>query len=247
MTTRDFPAASGRITRIEAARRTVEDFALGRPDDLVGLVAFANFPETACPPTLDHEFLAAEARGLKTASGLDDGTNLGDAIAWSLHELEGLPRRAQGADPSQPTAGTTPACPIPLTLKRRRGWPARWASCSIPSPSAARGRCGRSSRRPAWRSPPRFPVRAPWTCWPASPLGGGRSFVAADAAVLDEVFREIDRLETSPVTGTIRTRYEEHFPPLCFTALASLLTAAPVPGSPAPPTVTGQDTEDLCQ
>ena len=44
--------------------------------------------------------------------------------------------------------------------------------------------------------------------------------VATGAAALESVFREIDALETSPIRGTIRTRYDDHYPPWIAAALA---------------------------
>src|SRR6516162_110649 len=46
MKTVDFPAdgGTGMISRLEAAKRTFIHFVQGRPDDLIGLVAFANYP-----------------------------------------------------------------------------------------------------------------------------------------------------------------------------------------------------------
>ena len=226
MTTRDFPAASGRITRIEAARRTVEDFALGRPDDWSGSSTVANFPDTACPPTLDHEFLAAEARGLKTASGLDDGTNLGDAIAWSLHELEACRVKRAKVLILLTDGRHDPGVPHPLDPQAAARLAGEMEIALHASPSAARG----GALRPiepttGLEIPTEVPGPDLDLLARLAALGGGRSFVAADAAALDEVFREIDRLETSPVTGTIRTRYRER-PPLALTALASLHRAS---------------------
>ena len=57
------PADARRSSRLEAAKTTFARFVAGRPDDLIGLVVFANYPDLACPPTLDHAFLLATARG----------------------------------------------------------------------------------------------------------------------------------------------------------------------------------------
>ena len=51
---------------------------------------------------------------------------------------------------------------------------------------------------------------------------GGGAFGAADAGTLDEVFRRIDALETSPIRGEIRTRYRETFAPWAAAALILL-------------------------
>ena len=65
MNTVDFPADrdTRRISRLEAAKNTFIRFVAGRPDDLIGLVVFANYPDLACPPTLDHRFLVETAAG----------------------------------------------------------------------------------------------------------------------------------------------------------------------------------------
>ena len=38
-------------------RRRSRSLSTGRPDDLIGLVVFANYPDLACPAILDHTFL----------------------------------------------------------------------------------------------------------------------------------------------------------------------------------------------
>src|SRR5262249_23509360 len=68
----------------------------GRPDDLIGLVVFANDPDLACPPTLDHVFVVEQARAVAAARPDDDGTNIGDAIAWALDALRRAPPREEG-------------------------------------------------------------------------------------------------------------------------------------------------------
>jgi Ca-activated chloride channel family protein len=80
----DFPTDrdTRRISRLKAAKDTFIRFVAGRPDDLIGLCVFANYPDLACPPTLDHRFLAETADAIGPARPGDDGTNIGAAIAW---------------------------------------------------------------------------------------------------------------------------------------------------------------------
>src|SRR5207253_10279202 len=56
MNATDFPADHGTrmISRLEAAKTTFTGFVEGRPDDLIGLAAFANYPDLVWPPALDH-------------------------------------------------------------------------------------------------------------------------------------------------------------------------------------------------
>ena len=85
----DFPIDRGTrlISRLEAAKTTFTDFVEGRSDDLIGLVVFANYPELACPPILDHAFLLETTAAVRSALPGDDGTNIGDAMAVGLDAL----------------------------------------------------------------------------------------------------------------------------------------------------------------
>ena len=89
MNTLDFPTEHGtkKISRLDAAKSTFTQFVEGRSDDLIGLVVFANYPELACPPILDHQFLLDTVANVRVARFEDDGTNMGDAIAVGLDAL----------------------------------------------------------------------------------------------------------------------------------------------------------------
>ena len=65
----DFPTDRGTrlISRLEAAKTTFIRFVEGRSDDLIGLVVFANYPELACPPILDHAFLLETIAAVRSA------------------------------------------------------------------------------------------------------------------------------------------------------------------------------------
>jgi Ca-activated chloride channel family protein len=223
MNTKDFPSDSGPMSRLEAAKRTFRRFVAGRPDDLVGLVVFANYPDLACPPTLDHAFLLETVGGLRSAKAGDDGTNLGDAIVWSLDALHAAsPRkkvlilltdgRNQPAVPRplDPEAGAHLARELGITLH-----------------TIAVGQSGGIVRRAepvtglnlvAEVGEPDYALLER-----LAKIGGGRAFVAADARSLEQVFQTIDALERSPVQGTIQIRYRERFAPWVGLAAALLI------------------------
>lgn len=145
MKTVDFPVdrETRKISRLEAAKTTFAEFVEGRPDDLIGLVVFANYPDMSCPLTADHRFLLESAQAVRIARPGDDGTNIGYAIAKALGALrEATPSKrvlillTDGNDePAVPPAcGSTPS--------PRRPWCATWASPCTRSPLAARaGSC----------------------------------------------------------------------------------------------------------
>jgi Ca-activated chloride channel family protein len=222
MKTPDFPTASGPIPRLEAAKQTFARFVQGRPDDLIGLVAFANYPDLACPPTLDHDFLLSVVRALRPARPGDDGTNLGDAVAWAL----GAVRKTE---PTKKvlillTDGRNdPAVPNPLDPIRA----ARLChELGVTLHTIAIGGAGGLVRQVEPKTG--LPIPADMAGPDLELLrtmaeqGGGQAFVAADGRSLQNVFRAIDALATSPVRGTMRTRYRDWYASWIGAALAAL-------------------------
>lgn len=76
----DYYAGSSKINRLSAAKRVLEDFIKGRPNDRIGIVAFAGAPYTPCPPTLDHDWLLSHMDRIQTGI-MEDGTAIGSGIA----------------------------------------------------------------------------------------------------------------------------------------------------------------------
>lgn len=217
------PVTSG-PTRLEAAKNTLIRFITGRPDDLIGLVTFANLPFTACPLTLDHAFLIETVAATRLARPGDDGTNLGDALVWGADLLhDSAPRRkvlillTDGRD--------SPGVPRPPDHPLNAARIAR--ALGIVVHTIAIGHAGVLVHgvEPSSSVGPVVNLEGPdlELLQKVAEIGGGRSFVAADGAALSDVFSEINRLEKSPVRGEIRTRYREHYAPLIAAALALIL------------------------
>ena len=74
-------------TRINIAKNEIRHFIEKRPNDRIGLIAFAPRPYVACPPTLDHAWLEQHLLRLNTGI-LDDGTNIAGPIASAVHRLK---------------------------------------------------------------------------------------------------------------------------------------------------------------
>ncbi|WP_406700241.1 VWA domain-containing protein [Singulisphaera sp. Ch08] len=224
MTTEETDGSEGgtRISRLEAAKQTFARFVEGRPDDLIGLVVFANYPDRVSPPTLDHAFLLEKARSLRPARPGDQGTNIGDAIALALEDLHAAPQRKKVL--ILLTDGqNSPAVPRPISpeaaaqLSRELGITLHTIAIGQPGGIVR-------EREPITKLDLIAQVEAPDTILleRLAKIGGGRAFVAANAHELDRVFRTIDVLEKSPVQGEIRTRYREEYRPWVVAALALL-------------------------
>jgi Ca-activated chloride channel family protein len=233
MNSADFPAdasstkGSRAIPRLEAATSTFTRFVAGRPDDLIGLVVFANDPDLACPPTLDHAFLVEQARAVRPARPGEDGTNIGDAVVWALDALRASapakkvlilltdgrnsPARGVGKAPVEPEAAAELARALGVTLHTIAvGKPGGILRTSEPVTGLDRvaGEVEGPDRALLDR---------------LARLGGGRAFAATDTASLGQVFHTIDVLEKSLVRGAVRTRYREEYAPWVGLALGCLV------------------------
>ena len=223
MKAKDFPTAGNPVSRLEAAKSTLTQFIARRSDDLLGLVVFANYPDLACPLTLDHAILLDVVKSIRPARPGDDGTNLGDALIWGLKAL-------REASPSKKvlillTDGrNSPAVPSPADPE----FAARLAAnLGIRVHTIAVGRPGGSALavEPITKLEIQGEVDGPdlEALERIAASGGGEAFSATDSNALEVVFDTIDQLEKSPVRSEIRTRYNEHFGLFAGSALLLLV------------------------
>lgn len=225
MTTDDFTMPGGETpsSRLDAAKATLARFIAGRPDDLIGVIAFANVPQRVAPPTLDHGFVLDAVRAIRPARGGEGGTNLGHALAQGLGDLQGLPESKRvlilltdGRDAPAVSDTVAPIAPEEAAslAKRLR---ITLHTIAVGGPDAA-AKLGDPKVAPVDDPGPDFERLKS-----IAELGGGQAFTASSAQGLDEVFKAIDTLEKSPMVGTIRTRYREGYPLFVAAALACFL------------------------
>ena len=81
-----------RPNRIEAAKQVASEFIIGRPNDNIGLAIFAGESFTQCPMTTDHASLLNLLQNVRTdiaARGLiEDGTAIGMGLANAVSRLK---------------------------------------------------------------------------------------------------------------------------------------------------------------
>jgi Ca-activated chloride channel homolog len=222
MLAQDFPSRDTKISRLDAAKETLERFIAGRSDDLVGLIAFANYPKRVCAPTLDHRHLIETTRVIQSATPGEDGTNIGHAMVRALGDLQGCPPARKvlvlitdGED--------RPAVPNPID-PRRAAELARDLGITVHTIAIGRpaGQVREREKQTGLdlvgeTSGPNLALLGE-----LAKIGGGRSFSAADSDSLQEVFGVIDGLEKSPVRGTVWTRYHEEYAPWVVAAILIL-------------------------
>jgi Ca-activated chloride channel family protein len=90
----DFQMGGQRVNRIDVVKSVVSKFVDERPDDRIGIVAFAGAPYLISPLTLDHDWLQQNLGRVNVAS-VDDGTAIGSAIASGVNRLRESPAKSK--------------------------------------------------------------------------------------------------------------------------------------------------------
>ena len=87
MLAEDFTIGAQRANRLEAVKRVTEEFIRQRPNDRIGIVAFAGRPYLVSPLTLDHDWLLQNLERIQIGL-VEDGTAIGSALASASSRLK---------------------------------------------------------------------------------------------------------------------------------------------------------------
>ncbi len=90
----DFKIGGQPTSRLEVVKGVVSQFVAQRPNDRIGLVAFAGRPYLASPLTLDHDWLQKRLTALRTGM-MEDGTAIGSAIGAGVNRLRAQPAKSK--------------------------------------------------------------------------------------------------------------------------------------------------------
>jgi len=95
MMAEDMQFGGQRMNRLEALKRVFRDFIAGgeglngRPNDVIGMVSFARYPDARCPLTLDHGVLIQLIDDTKIVTErTEDGTAIGEAMALGIDRMK---------------------------------------------------------------------------------------------------------------------------------------------------------------
>jgi Ca-activated chloride channel homolog len=86
MLTKDFTIGGTEATRLDAIREVTRKFIEGRPNDRIGIIAFAGRPYVVSPMTLDHDWLLQNLELVRIGL-VEDGTAIGSAMAAAANRL----------------------------------------------------------------------------------------------------------------------------------------------------------------
>ncbi len=206
--------------RLEAAKQVAAEFAQGRRNDRIGLVAFAGQAYTQAPLTLDHGVITG-LMGELAVGMIEDGTAVGMGLATAV-------KRLQASDAESKVV-------VLLTDGRNnRGEIGPVTAAQMAQALGVRVyTIGAGTRGTA-----RVPVDDPFqgrryvnmrvdldepTLREVAELTGGRYFRATDRESLEAVYAEIDDLETTEIQVENFARYGERFSPVLGAGLILLL------------------------
>jgi Ca-activated chloride channel family protein len=205
--------------RLEVAKQQAIAFIQGRPDDRIGLVAFAGEAVTQVPITVDYAVLERAVQQLHIGM-LDDGTAIGSGLAIAVNRLRRAPDRSKvvllltdgvnnrgTVDPR--TAADAAAA---LGVKVYTIGVGTEGQAPVPTGQGATGL--RYEVLPVELDEKLLADIASTT--------GGRYFRARDSEALARIFQQIDALEKTPIQVLQYVKYDELVAPFVLAGLGCL-------------------------
>lgn len=225
------------IDRLSVVKDVFRQFVLGgdagrgRPDDLIGLVAFAAYADSLCPLTLDHGNLVSMVDELEIVKLRDeDGTALGDGLALAVERLRQSAAKSKIVilltDGVNNTGAVEPSQAAELAASQQIKVYCIGAGTDGLAPfPVVDPFTGRQRLEPTYVEIDEEALKG------IAEKTGGRYFRATDKDSLAKIYAEIDRLERTKISEVRYMQYTEHYKPLVVAALVLMAVAAIAQGS----------------
>ena len=231
MDARDFVDEDYSISRLDALKQVFREFVSGgdagqgRPDDLIGIVAFGTYADGVCPLTLDHANLLAILDNLQVAQARSEAaTAIGEGLGLAVERLRQHPAKSKIiillSDGVSNAGELEPLQAAELAVENDIKVYTIGAGTTGFAPMPVYDNTGQV--RQLRRAPVEIDEK---TLQEIAQRTGGRYFHARDAEGLVDVYREIDRLERSEITEIRYLQYREHYPLLVLGALLLMAMA----------------------
>jgi Ca-activated chloride channel homolog len=222
MVAEDYTMGSSRANRIDVVKRVTQQFIEARPNDRIGIIAFAGRPYLVSPLTLDHDWLLRNLDRVRIGL-VEDGTAIGSAIAAAANRLKDrdaktkiivlLTDGANNAGKVLPLTAAEAAHALGIKIYTIGAG----SDGPVPVP-VGQDMFGKTVyQRMVFDFDEKLLDRI-------AGIGEGKYFRAADTRSMDATFREIDRLEKTKVEIEKSADYYDFFPILLL--LAACLLAA---------------------
>lgn len=208
------------LDRLDVAKRTVREFVKNRRYDRIALVAFAGEALTQVPLTIDYTVLE-RAIGSLGVDLLEDGTAIGTALATATNRLRRTPGESKVV--VLLTDGENNRGEVdPITAARAAAaYGIKTYTIGVGSEGVAPVPIGRG---PLGTEYANMPVRLDEDLLRRiAAITGGQYFRATNARALEEIYRQIDELEKTPVNIRRYIEFSEHFRPFALVACLLIL------------------------
>ena len=230
MLTKDFTVGGDQATRVDAIREVTRKFIEARPNDRIGMIAFAGRPYVVSPMTLDHDWLLQNLERVRIGL-VEDGTAIGSAMAAAANRLND--KRSKSRVIVLLTDGENNAGKIPpntaaeaiKALKIRFYAIGAGINGTAPAPvfnsqtgkpfTDMFGNIMYQNQRVQFNEAGLKEV---------AKIADGQFFRATDTKSLEQIFRDIDKLEKTTVAVKKYQQYRDLFP-ACIMAGCGLLVA----------------------
>jgi len=220
MLAEDFELGGRRVNRLEVAKDVVKDFIEGRPNDRIGIVAFAGRAYTVCPLTLDHDWLFQNLDRVKIAM-VEDGTAVGSGIASALNRVKDA--KAKSKVIILLTDGVNNAGKIsPITAAEA----AKALGIKVYTIGAGTDGLAPYPVRDFFGNKVYQPIKIEIdeaTLKKIAQETSAKYFRATDTASLKHIYQEIDKLEKTVIEEKGYVEYKELFPMFLIPGLILLL------------------------
>lgn len=203
----DYYAGSVLINRLTAAKRVLKEFIEGRPNDRIGIVAFAGAPYTPCPPTLDHAWILKNMDRIQTGV-MEDGTAIGSGLAAAARRLDQQDAKSKVlvliTDGANNSGKLSPLDAANLAVSLKPAIRIHTIGVGTPGYHLIRLPNGGiiNSHRDEFDEESLKKI---------AEIGGGKFFKAQDSATLKQVFESINQMEKTKIDRRIIVRADDLF------------------------------------
>ena len=220
MLAEDFTIGNSRANRIDAVKIVTEQFIRERPNDRIGIVAFAGRPYLVSPLTLDHDWLIRNLERLRIGL-VEDGTAIGSAIASAANRLKDKEAKTKlivlltdgdnNAGKVQPLTAAEAAKALGIRIYTIG------AGTEGEAPFPLQNAFGRTVYRNVLV---KFDEK---TLSEIATITNGQYFRATDTDSLRKIFSEIDKMEKTKIEVERTAQYRDLFQYVLIPGIACLL------------------------
>ena len=219
MTALDFKVDNTRVNRIAVVKSVVSRFIDERPNDRIGLIAFAAAPYIVSPLTLDHDWLQQNLERVNVGIG-DDGTAIGSAIAAAVNHLRTTAAKSKVVILLTDGVNNTGKIPPLAAAEAARALGVKVYTIGVgvrgKAPIPVRDRAGNTHVIMAYVDVDEATLQA------VANQTGGQFYRATDTDSLQKIYEQINRYETSAQTVEKFEHVEELYRWTLFPALGLL-------------------------